>query len=219
MRRLFYFLLTALMVLAVSVSCKKDNEYYPGNFEENDLVGKWACTKVIHPSGEQDTNPPFAYLFNADHTGEARYWNTPYSVTWKIEKGAKLTMRQGDGTGWTDMIIGALDGLHLFYTQDGSSNYYTNIEKLLPGTWEVNGGLAWYLVTFDESGTSIWKYAGNSDIGTHNWSLGFDGSRIVIKVTGPQINDDFKILKVADDQLTAKNKSDTSVEFAKASGE
>jgi hypothetical protein len=79
--------------------------------------------------------------------------------------------------------------------------------------------LAWYLVTFDESGTSIWKYIGNADLGTHNWSLGFDGSRIVIKVTGPEINDDFKIWKVADDQLTAKNKSDTSVEFAKTSGE
>jgi hypothetical protein len=218
MKKSVYFLLAALMTFG-TLSCKKDHEYYPGHFEEKDLVGAWACTEVIQPDGSHEKNPPFAYLFNADHTGKACYWDTPYAITWKIEKGAKLVMRQGDGTGWSDMIIGSLDGRHMHYTQDGSFNYYTNIEKLLPGTWEVSGGVVWYLVTFDESGTSVWKYAGNADLGTHNWSLDVDGSRIVIKVTGPAINDDFKILKVADDQLSTTNKFGTSVAFAQAGGE
>ena len=208
--------MAALMALG-TLSCKKDNEHYSGNFDEKDLIGRWACTKVVHSDGTADLNPQFAYLFNADHTGEVRYWGTPYAVSWKLEKGAKLTMRQGDGTTWSPMIIGALDGLHLFYTQEGSSFYYTNMEKLLPGSWSVKIGSVTYTVTIDKSGTSTWKQSGGAELGAHTWSLGFDESRVVFKVTGPKINDDFKIWTVSDDQLDALDNTSTNVKFTRLS--
>jgi hypothetical protein len=56
---------------------------------------------------------------------------------------SKLIITSDDGSGYPDIVIQSLDGVHMFYQQAGESAYYTNMEKFMPGTWKASWQDAW----------------------------------------------------------------------------
>ena len=132
---------------------------------------------------------------------------------------SKLIITSDDGSGYPDIVIQSLDGVHMFYQQAGESAYYTNMEKFMPGTWKASWQDAWFIVTMDESGTSTWKRAGTVSAGTYDWSLEFKGSRIVVKFTGATWNDQLLVLGITDGKLEMKNKDGGHVDFERVTGE
>ena len=212
----------ALPILGFAlVSCDKDKDR--SIFNENDLIGCWACAKSITTD---ELYPPYSLSFSADHRVIIKAYDDTYTAegSWAV-KGDKLVLSGEDFKGW-DVTLKELDEKHLQWNSNWGveDSYflesYTNISKIIPGTWKNVGPDAWYVVTIDESGTSKWVKNGITDVGTYNWHLGIKDGRVTVCFgdESSSWSDEQAILEVSDDYLAAKSKTGAIVAFEREGG-
>ena len=146
MKRIACF--AALALVLVLSACKKEEI----SFNEEDLVGYWACTKSSSLANDLEEIPPYSFEVNKNHTGILYYKErTLFKGNWAIN-GANLEL-SGIGE-CPKTVIHKLDGKHMSWTQymsetDVYEEEFINIPKILPGKWKIEWPDKWYLVEFD----------------------------------------------------------------------
>ena len=141
-------------------------------FNDSDLFGIWVCTKMIASDGDTSYDRPLTHTFAADHTGNSRYYVSPYNYSWGLADDRLVFSNENMPT----VRINSLDGLHLCTTEEeeGSSYYlyFSKLDKLLTGNWKVIwGGDPLYNVTISADGTSKWQDLSAKETYSYNWKL------------------------------------------------
>ena len=182
MKKIFAHIFAVLAVLGLAlggISCKKDKDKDSITFNENDLIGYWACTKC-----DDYTNPEYSFSVSADHSILIKSGDSyTREGSWAIE-GNKLVLSGEDFEGW-DVTLKELDGKHLVWDANRGIDAlyhesYTNISRVLPGTWKISWLNAWFIVDISDSGSSTWKQSGIEALQTYDWKLSVDKGRIVV---------------------------------------
>ena len=179
-------------------------------FKEKDLAGTWVETQAYYFGNGIVINDPVANIFNPDKTyvSSSQYGSDNNDGTWDLN-GNVLRLRNSSTV--TDKMLKELDGKHMAWiSPDGLwLQKCTNVTSLLTGKWLIAWQKAWFVVTFDKSGSSSWLEDGTTNAGEYDWTLDVDGGHVILKFIGTNGNtwhDDLTInTLVGDDYMTSTN--------------
>ena len=175
-------------------------------FNEKDLEGVWFCTRSMDDSA-MGSSAGLGYSFSADHKyKEYSYGTDVVNGSWAFS-GNKLTLSSTEG-----ISLVFLDNKHMCWIRDlGNYNLYyheryTNLTRILPGTWKASWTGAWFIVTINEDGTSSWKEEGSVNSGDYDWTLNYvsaDNSYPVpvLSFSGSGWSDQLTFTEVTDDMF------------------
>lgn len=172
MKRIACF--AALALVLVLSACKKEEI----SFNEEDLVGYWACTKSSSLANDLEEIPPYSFEANKNHTGILYYKERIlFKGNWAIN-GANLEL-SGIGE-CPKTVLHKLDGMHLSWTQymsetDVYEEEFINIEKLILGKWKIAWTDNWYSAEFDKEYCSF-SLNGTEPAETGRWYIGIHDS-------------------------------------------
>ncbi len=220
MKRIFSILCLALVLFS---ACKKDKEK-GAKFSIDDLMGLWACTEHFGMDGNESpyTAQNTSFQCNVNELIHFAPYYGDGSWTYKNLKfdGDKLILDEGEEWEMKLQII-KLDGKHLtwhqLYEDDIVKESYLNIPKILPGTWKFSWLNAWYIVTIDESGASVWKKNGTADAGSYDMNVIILEDKIAIAFGDYNSSnpsgwyDILTLTSVSEDRLEATNKDNGPV--------
>ena len=174
-------------------------------FSENDFPGYWQCHREYWATDLAYTlAPSVSCAFTSDRKGKLRWWEgEKYDYTWTYS-GQNLVFSDVSGDvdassgkfGPEEALVLSLTDKHMCWFLHWKQGHYyihnfTNVQKILPGTWTVYGGSEKYNVTF----------------GTDDWSLDFsDNGLVMVKFTGSGGQERFEITDaLADNIIMVKN--------------
>ena len=221
MKRIFgIFCLAALVFCACDND--KDNGKNDGPFTINpyDLVGVWACTDHIDPSGEHAPNVASCtsmIVSIKDLTHYAPYYGSDNHKfeyeSMKID-GDRLILDEGKET---EMVIKVkdLDGKHLTWLQypdsdDPIQESYINVTRIIPGKWKVNYPDGSTTATIEANGSLVEEYQTEEPFSLNcEWLLYISNGQVVLKIN-ELVKDyipwetEFIFLKVNDNRIEAK---------------
>lgn len=211
-------ILGVLCLVAVLFSaCKKDKDGEKKSFNENDLIGYWACYESVESNGTVNSNPPYAFAAYHDHTFQYSSEIDHAPCSWEFDgNDVKLEIDGVDKTTLTQ-----LDGKHLTWIQnwmgDDYTDSYTNISRILPGKWIISWPSATYDVEIEDNGHSTWLQEGTTEVLYVDWTLDLYRGRVVVCFgdDNSSLSDELTLTAINEDFLTSTNRNCDRVSFAR----
>ena len=175
-------------------------------FNEKDLEGVWFCTRSMDDTG-LGYSAGLGYSFSDDHKYvEYLYGTDVRNGSWAFS-GNTLTLSSTVG-----VRLVFMDDKHMCWLRDWGEydihthEMYTNLTKVLPGTWKASWTGAWYVVTIHEDGTSTWQMEGTGATIDYSWTLDYVSAEDtypvpVLSFSGPGWSDKLTFKEVTDDMF------------------
>lgn len=175
-------------------------------FNEKDMAGVWFCTRSTDDS-RAEIFPGAYYNFSPDHKYKEYFYDASVrDGSWAFS-GNKLTLSSTEG-----IHLVLLDDKHMCWIRDWGEydlhthEMYTNLTRVLPGTWKASWTGAWYIVKIREDGTSTWQMEGTGATIDYNWTLDYvpveDSDPVpVLSFSGPGWSDQLTYKCVTDDMF------------------